>query len=196
LLAGCTAALSACNSAPSGIATPQLDPAAAAERAMADYDANGDKKLSADELKKSPGLAAAVKRFDENGDGSIAADELASRLREFQQQDAALVAVTCVVLHRNQPLQGAKVEFIPEPFLGDAIKPASGVTGADGTTTPTVADELLPEEYRGRIQGVNCGVYRVVVTHPQVAIPAKYNTATELGRIVTRRDHETLTIRL
>ena len=52
----------------------------------------------------------------------------------------------------------------------------------------------MPEEYRGRVQGVHCGIFRVVVTHPNVDIPAKYNTQTELGRIVSRRDHDTLTI--
>ena len=69
--------------------------------------------------------------------------------------------------------------------MGTDIKPAAGVTERDGMTRPSVADEELPAEYRGRVRGIHCGVFRVMVTHPQIDIPSKYNTQTELGRIIS-----------
>jgi hypothetical protein len=44
------------------------------------------------------------------------------------------------------------------------------------------------------VHGIHCGVFRVEITHPNVAIPEKYNTKSELGRLVTRRDREPLTV--
>ena len=185
-----------CSGAPAGIEPPEWDPAIATERALSDYDGSGDQKLSKDELKTSPGLLAALQRFDQDGDGAMSADELRSNLEAFRKQDASLVAVSCVVKRGNQPLEGATVKFVPETFMGDSIKPASGVTGRDGTASLSIADQELPEKYRGRVSGVHCGIYRVEVTHPRVDIPAKYNAQSELGRVVTRRDHETLTVNL
>jgi hypothetical protein len=183
-----------CSGGPAGIEAPPWDPAVATERAIAEYDGNGDQKLSKDELKASPGLLTALTRFDGDRDGTISADELRTNLEAFRQQDASLVAVSCVVQRGNQPLEGATVKFVPDAFMSDSIKPASGVTGRDGMASLSIGDEELPEPYRGRVSGVHCGIYRVEVTHPRVDVPAKYNAQTELGRIVTRRDHETLTI--
>jgi hypothetical protein len=183
-----------CSNAPAGIEAPEWDPAVATERALTKYDGSGDQKLSKDELKASPGLLSALERFDRDGDGAMSAEELRTNLEEFQKQDASLVAVSCAVMRGNQPLEGSTVKFVPEEFMGDSIKPASGVTGRDGMASLSIADQELPEEYRGRVSGVYCGIYRVEVSHPQVDVPAKYNAKTELGRIVTRRDHETLRV--
>ncbi len=142
----------------------------------------------------NPSTQTSIGPFDGDGDASISADELKSKLQEIRQNEAALVEVTCVVTRNGQPLEGATVRLVPEAFLGEAVKLATGITARDGTTFPTVAEEELPSEYRGRVFGVHCGIYRVVVTHPQVDIPAKFNTQTQLGRIVTRRDRDPLTI--
>lgn len=192
VLLGCL--LVGCSGKPGGIAPVALDPAAATALAMEQLDSNADQKLSADELKACRGLLSALSQFDQDRDGSISAEELSVALSGFQKQDASLVAINCVVNRNNQPLEGAKVEFVPEAFLGGAFKPASGVTAADGRTSPSIPDEDIPEEFRGRVKGVCGGIYRVIITHPTVNIPAKYNTQTELGRIVTRRDHEPLIV--
>ena len=164
--------------------------------ALAEYDSNGDRKLSGGELKRCPGLLSGIRTFDVDGNGSISHDELQTKLGELKQEQAALVEITCEVTRNGRPLEGATVKFVPESFMGDDLKPAVGITTRDGTAFPTVADEELPEEYRGRVHGIHCGVFRVVVTHPNVDIPDKYNTKTELGRLVTRRDRESLTIHL
>lgn len=192
VLLGCL--LAGCSGKHGGIAPVSLDPAAATALAMEQFDSNADQKLSADELKACQGLLSAKSQFDQDSDGSISAEELSDALTSFQKQDASLVAINCVVNRNGQPLEGAKVEFVPEAFLGGAIKPASGVTSADGTTSPSIPEEDIPEELRGRVKGVNGGIYRVVVTHPTVEVPAKYNTQTELGRVVSRRNNEPLKI--
>ncbi len=188
--------LAGCSRFSGNIEIPEWDPAAAADRVLAEYDSNGDRKLSGDELKKCPGLLSGIRTFDGDGDGSISHDEIQTKLDELKQDQAALVEITCEVTRNGRPLEGATVKFVPESFMGDDLKPAVGVTTRDGTAFPTVADEELPEEYRGRVHGIHCGVFRVVVTHPNVDIPDKYNTKSELGRLVTRRDRETLTIHL
>ena len=51
-----------------------------------------------------------------------------------------------------------------------------------GLARLTHADEDLPKSTNGRpIAGVKGGTYKVQITHPTKKIPAKYNTATELG---------------
>jgi hypothetical protein len=188
--------LAGCSRGPSGVYAPEWDATAAAERALSEYDSNGDHKLSRDELKSCPGLLSALKRFDADGDSAISASELTATLKEIREQQGALVEVTCSVTRGGKPLEGATVTFVPEAFMGPGFKPESGVSGSDGTAFPTVAEEELPKELRGRVHGVHCGVFRVTVTHPHVDIPSKYNTQTKIGRIVSRRDHEALTIDL
>ena len=43
-----------------------------------------------------------------------------------------------------------------------------------------IAEEDLPESQKGMV-GIHNGTYRVEITHPEVSIPAKYNTETTLG---------------
>lgn len=188
--------LTGCARGPSGIAVPEWAPAVVAGRILTECDANGDRNLSAEELKKSPGLLSATSYFDRDGNGSVSENELTSKLQELYDDQAALVEINCMVTRGGVPLEGAKIEFVPESFLGESFHPAVGVTGPDGVAFPTVADEHLPAEYRGRIHGVHCGVFRVVITHPTIEIPAKYNTQTKLGRTVTRRDKGSMNIKL
>lgn len=175
---------------------PELDPATAADRALSEHDSNGDGKLSREELKKCPGLLSAIADFDRDRDRSISGDELRAKLQEIQGTGPALVEVSCVVTSNGRPVEGATVKMVPESFMGETFQTATGVTARNGTVYPSVAQETLPEEYRGRIQGVHVGVYRVEVTHPSVAVPAKFNTQTGLGRTVTLRDRDALSINL
>lgn len=196
LIAATGLMLNGCNWSPAGVAGPKWNPAVAAGQALSELDANGDQKLSKEELKKSPGLLVAFSSLDRDGDGAISEEELKTGLEEMLQAATALVKISCSVTHGGRPLEGATVTFVPESFMGGGIKSASGVTGPDGLAIPTVADEELPAEYRGRLKGVPCGIFRVTVTHPSVAIPPKFNTETTIGRMVTRRDREPLPIKL
>src|SRR5262245_49236890 len=103
----CSLLMTGCNRLSGSIDVPEWNPVVAADRAISEYDANRDQKLSRDELKKCPGLLSALDRFDNNGDASISADELKSKLKEMWDDQAALVEVTCVVTRNHQPLDGA-----------------------------------------------------------------------------------------
>lgn len=195
-MAGLTLLILGCNGTPAGITRPKFDPAGSTARALKEFDANGDQKLNKDELQKCPGLLAAIGKFDQDRDGTISAGELETNLREIEKQGAGLVAMTCDVRRGGQPIEGATVKFIPEGFLAGAVNTATGVTGPDGSATPSVADDDLPQEIRGKVRGVPSGVFRVEVTHPSISIPAKFNTETTVGRLVTRRDHDPLMIEL
>jgi hypothetical protein len=83
-------------------------------------------------------------------------------------------------------LSDADVIFEPEEFMGDSITAATGKTDVDGRVG-------LKSEYakqNGR-RGMSLGFYRVKVSKisdGKETIPAKYSSATTLGRVVTEDD--------
>jgi hypothetical protein len=167
-----------CN--PSGgarVEPPSWSPAAAARDALALYDTNKDGVLDAAELEKCPVLKVNLSRYDANGDGKLSADEIAARLQVLRDSKIGRVAAPVVVTLNGRPLANAKVTFIPEPFLGPAFKPASGVSDASGGVTVQIENDPVP--------GVPCGLYRVEVSLADAAgretIPARYNAQTTLG---------------
>jgi hypothetical protein len=78
--------------------------------------------------------------------------------------------------------------------MGDALRPASGVTAPNGGAALSVADEEIPAAVRGKVKGAHCGIFRVVVTHPTVKVPAKYGEQSEVGCVVSRRNNKPVTI--
>lgn len=175
-------------------AIPKFDPAAATAAAQAEFDANGDGKFTEDELKKSPGLAASLAAFDGDNDGVLSVDELKAGLDLFYREGASLITLSCRVNRNGAPLEGATVTLVPEPFMGEALKPASGVTAPNGGAALSVADEEIPAAVRGKVKGAHCGIFRVVVTHPTVKIPAKYGEQSEVGCVVSRRNNKPVAI--
>lgn len=173
-----------------------IDAAQITSQVFKAFDKNGDQKLSKDELVNCPGLMSSIDRFDQNKDGAISTEECQGKFSELERQGASLVAVTFVVRRNGVPVQGATVKLVPESFMGDQSKTASGVTDQDGSTVPSIPDEDIPSEYRGKIRGAPTGIFRVEVTHPSIPIPAKFNTQTTLGRIISRREHEDMVISL
>lgn len=172
--------LAGCSGGPAPLELPDLDPAAAAEAAMDLYDNDGDKKLSSKELAACPGLLASIQAYDLDSDESISQEEIATRLEKLMEQAAVLSRLTVTLTLNKKPLPDATIRFVPEPYLGEAIKPATGKTLKRGVASMAVADEELPEEQKG-IRGIHPGTYRVEITHPSVEIPAKYNTESTLG---------------
>ena len=71
--------------------------------------------------------------------------------------------------------------FVPEDFLGQGVKAGTGTTVEDGTAMLSVPDADLPAALKG-IQGMQLGMYRVKITHPQLQIPTRYNTETTLSK--------------
>ena len=170
-----------CSRTPPRVPAPAIDPAAAGQLAIQQYDTDGDGLIRGDELNKAPGLENALENLDTNQDGSVSAEEIAERVRVWQQTKVGAMSLSCTVTYRGQPLPGATVKFVPEDFLGGEIRAASGQTDEFGLAVLNVpASPDVP----GDAPGVHCGLYRVQITKDGADIPAIYNTQTILGQEV------------
>jgi hypothetical protein len=167
-----------CPSGPARIKPPAISASKAGAMAVEMYDSDKDGKISGAELEKCPALKSAIARIDHAGEG-ITAAKIAARIEAWQNSRAALMAISCVVLHNGRPLAGAEVKFVPEKFLGENIKVAAGKTDENGHTWPTIPING-PEDR----PGLAPGFYRIEVTKPGMNIPSKYNTETILGEEV------------
>jgi len=180
----CVLAVS-CSRLPSRIPMPKLDPATAATEAIALYDQDGDGALSADELEASSGLKSAAAMIDFDQDKQLSADEIETRIAAWLESQQALLVLPCEVRFRGQPLEGAMVRFIPDPFLGEAAKPASAVTDQYGVANVVHAPEDRPDpEFP---QGVGVGFYRVEISKEvdgKERLKKKYNSESTLGQEV------------
>ena len=171
-----------------------IQPEAAAARAMELYDANGDAALDADELKKTPALAVAITAYDADGNGRIEANEIAQRLTRLYQSSIDLAEVAIQVTADGQPLSGAVVRLRPAEFMGPGMNSAEGITDETGVAKPAIAEEHVPAEFRGS-PFVQFGLYLVEITHPDRQLPARYNSASELGMDVDPTSRTGLTAR-
>jgi hypothetical protein len=164
----------------STVEPPDVDASAAGAAAIVTYDKDADGYLSEEELMGLPALTLAS--ADKDKDGKVSADEIAERIRLWSDGETGLMTFYCNVTLDGRVLEGAEVKLDPEPFLGDAVKPASGVMRSDGAILK-IDPELLPEDLK-MMRGVQPGLYKVRITHPSAKIPARYNTETTLGQEV------------
>jgi hypothetical protein len=144
-------------------------------------------------LDKCPGLKAAAAMLDPDGEG-ITAAQITARIKVWQRNKIGRLNVNCEVLHDGKPIEGAEVTFVPEKFLGTHMVVATGKTDRNGLASvsiPTNGQQFDPP-------GVPQGFYRVEITKPGLAIPAKYNTRTVLGHevIYAREMFEPITFEL
>lgn len=165
-----------CSQQPARIAPPDIDPEAAGALAieMFDPDHNG---IRGAELEKCPGLKAAAAIIDPQQQG-ITAEGVSARIKQWQATQLGRIQVVCMVLRNGQPLSGAEIKFVPEPFLGENVPSASGTTDLDGTAVVTISDQNPP--------GVAPGFYRVEITKPGLAIPSHYNSETTVGQEIAQ----------
>jgi hypothetical protein len=155
-----------------GSAMPDLSPSAAAAQAIELLDKDDNGSLDETELAACPGILASRDRNDTDRDGQVSQDELESCLAKIYAGGTPWATVNCRIVQEGRPIAGADVRFVPEPFLGDALQPATGKTDNQGRVNPAVADEKLPEDKKG-LRVMQLGVYRVEVTHPSVKQPHK-----------------------
>lgn len=169
-----------CNQGPKPIPVPYVDPTAASEQAISLYDSSGDGKLSVHELAACPGILGHLAIYDTNDDGSVSAEEISERISQLRSSRTGLTSLRIRVRMNGKPLKGAKVKLVPEKYLGDALKTAWGTTNGRGIATMDIKDEDSSTVEQGLI-GVHYGTYKIEITHPNVAVPAKYNSQTSLG---------------
>jgi len=165
---------------PRRIYPPVIDAKAAGAKAIEMFDANKDGKLSGKELDKCPGLKAALAQVDPDGKGEITADMIADRIEAWEKSKLARMSLGCRVLHKGKPLDGAVVKFVPEKFLGENMKVATGKTDQNGMAQISIETSGDPRDP----PGVPPGFYRVEITKDGEKIPAMYNTDTIFGQEV------------
>lgn len=169
-----------CSTGPTRVYAPEIDPVAASEEAIRLYDKNGDGSLNEDELNACPGIKLHKSAYDSDGNGMISAEEIAAQIKHLTAAGIGQTRLKITVLYNGRPLPDAEVKMTPEPYLGDAVKPAYGTTNRSGIATMDIRDEDLPESEHG-IVGVHCGTFKIEVTHPKANLPERYNVSTTLG---------------
>jgi hypothetical protein len=169
-----------CGQGPAAVELPSVDGSDVAAFAMEHFDANRDGALNASEMADCPPLVVALASYDADKNGELTGEEIDARISRLYGPGAALTSADCAVTLNGRPLQGATVKFRPVEMLGSSVKPAQGVTDQSGIARMALADNDLPDDLKGTAL-VHPGLYHVEITHPQIAIPASYNTATTLG---------------
>jgi Ca2+-binding EF-hand superfamily protein len=174
-----------CSNRPAAVKPVSVDAAEAGQAAISLYDRNSDSKLEASELTNVPGVLRYLGLYDTDKDGKVSADEFAARFKKWEQDQLGMRELVAIVTLDGKPLVGATVRFIPEPYLGPNVKPATGETDDQGIAMIAMSDEDTPERFRATsVRGVTGGTYKVEVTHPEKKLPAKFNTETTLGEEV------------
>ena len=173
------ALIGGCSGGPARVAAPSLSASGAAAKAMEQYDANHDGKLSDAELDACPSIKSALAKIDTNGDKTVTAEKLTARIQSWQGKGITRMGIVCTVTRGEEPLAGAEVKFVPEKFMGSNFQPGTGKTDQNGKAAISLA-----EADGGSHPGLPLGYYRVEITKSGEQIPAKYNTETTLGQEV------------
>jgi len=173
LAAGCSS-----STTPEVHSQASFDADALTAAAFAEYDRDKNGVLEGAELDACPSLKWALAGIDTNGDKKISTAELKARFEGYAAANAGTVSVPVSVTLDGAPLADATVQFVPESFMGNTIKEATGKTGAEGSVTTFTSDG---KQY----PGLQPGLYRIKVTADGKNVPARYNSQTTLGAEVS-----------
>ena len=171
-------AIAGCNQQLPAIKPPAIDASKAASAALEQFDTNLDGNIAKEEA--CAGMRKAWERYDRDSDGTVSFDEIERRFAEWGNSETGMMNLPTDVSFRGRPLANATIEMTPYEFLGDSFKPAKGKTDRYGTAFMEIPKEHLPKHLQMAF-GVQTGLYRISITHPDVKIPAKYNVESELS---------------
>jgi hypothetical protein len=172
--------VSGCSGGPERVKPPRINPRSAASQAVELYDTNHDGKLSQEELAQCPGLLISIDRYDSNHDKMIDQDEFSRHVAILLKNGTGATQLACNVSYQGKPLAGAKVVLEPEPYLGNEIQSAEGVTTNAGIADVGMPSDKAPAALKA-MKLIQYGTFKVRITHPTIKLPAKYNTETTLG---------------
>lgn len=173
-------AIAGCSPGPAATHIPEVDPSQAAQSAMELYDKDQDGVLTDAELAACPGILGHLSNYDSDKNDSISREEIEKQITELRSSRVGLTMLSVQLRLDGRPLKGAKIKLVPEAYLGDEVKEAWGTSNSRGIATMDIRDSDLPESDHGLL-GVHYGTYKLEITHPDVSIPATYNTQTTLG---------------
>ncbi len=158
---------------------PAVNVDAAAAAALAKYDTGGDGAIDGAELDKAPTLKNTLALVDTDKDGRLTAAEISSRLALYRDSKTAMMLLTAQVSLNGAPLPDATVTLVPESFMGDSFKAATGTTDSTGMCHLSMSEEE---------PGAQIGFYRIEVSKKNASgneiLPAKYNSQTLLGGVI------------
>lgn len=167
---------------PERIRPVEISAPAASADAMRTYDTDRDGTLAGKELEAVPGIQKHLSKYDLDKDARIDEGEIRQRISDWSAQPLGMRSLSVVVTFNGKPLPGAQVTLDPEPYMGEHVFPASGITDTRGAARVGIDSAHLPQQLQGRgARVVSGGTYKIRVTHPRMKIPEQYNTATILG---------------
>ena len=184
-----TSLVAGCSNQPGRIKPPNINASSAARAALEQYDTNGDSFLAGEELKEAPALRTALKTIDSDGDSQISEEELAARIQAWADSRSAALPITCRVLLNGKPAADVEVLFEPEPFLGEEILSATGISNVFGDAAVAVSEAERPAE--GFPSGVQLGFYRVrfrSIPGGKTRVPSRYEEQALIGQEVSYED--------
>ena len=159
------------------ITPPAYVPSTVGQQAITQLDTEQDGRLSKAELQQSPALLQSFNDLDTDGDGYVSGGEIGDRIAFYRSTGTALTQIICILTLNDEPLPGASVTCVPEPFLGSELRPASGVSDDQGNV-------LLQVEGQP-VAGLPYGLYQVQVSLKDdrgiETLPPQFNAATTLG---------------
>jgi hypothetical protein len=167
-----------CASGPARVTPPRIIASRAASAAIQLCDRDGNGTVSPSEAAASPGLAAAFERVDTNHDGSLSHAEITARIADWANHGVGIVSPTIQITWNGKPLDGGRVELIPEPYVARWLKPAASAIASNGNCSPSLSQNDLPQGLR---TGMHCGFYTVRIAHPTLRLPTRYNEQSILG---------------
>jgi hypothetical protein len=170
------AALVGCARGPKPVAVPPYDPEEIGSQAIEQFDRDGDGLVSVEELQEAKSLESVMSRLDANGDKKLAAEEITKRIQGYIDYRTGLAPVECTLMRGSRPVAGAKVTYEPEAFMGGSVVQASGTTSAEGNAVVSVPEEHLPSPKHA---GMQPGFYRVRVTLADGTEVTNFNAGAE-----------------
>jgi hypothetical protein len=149
-------AICGCNGGPTPIRAPDWDPGGLADRVIAQLDSSGDGAVDKQEAIGAPSIVQAFVRIDKNGDGRLSGEELHDRFAFYKEYGTGLMNQGFGVRLDGRPAAvGSRVDLIPEPFLKDVIRRASGIVDGTGQVAPVAENAEFP--------GMQVGLYQAVL---------------------------------
>lgn len=173
-----------CTSRKSRIARGLGDPAETTKAMFQALDKNSDGSIQGEELAGCPGLAASLGGWDTDGNKGISTTEAQQRFERWKAMRVGAINASTMLKLNGTPLRGAKVEWVPENWMGSGFPTATSTTDTSGRAIATVASGSTSDASLG--DGLPPGFYRLVIKHPEV--PEKYQVNSQAGLMIAPDD--------
>lgn len=129
---------------------PKYDAEAIAKAALADFDKDGNGSIDASEARACPALSASFAAIDTNGDRKISADEIKKRVEAYAAGSTGSVPVAILVQMDGKALVDATITLVPEACMSSVLKTATAKTNQEGLCNEFQIDG---KNYRGLAAG-------------------------------------------